>query len=40
MREQARAELATAIELYQSMHMTFWITQAEAAVASLYNPSS
>jgi tetratricopeptide (TPR) repeat protein len=32
-REQARAELATAIELYRSMDMTFWLPQAEAALA-------
>jgi class 3 adenylate cyclase/tetratricopeptide (TPR) repeat protein len=32
-REQARAELATAIEMYQSMAMTFWLPQIEAALA-------
>ena len=32
-REQARAELSTAIELYRDMDMTFWLPQAEAAVA-------
>jgi tetratricopeptide (TPR) repeat protein len=31
-REQARAELATAIELYRDMDMTFWLPQAEAAL--------
>jgi tetratricopeptide (TPR) repeat protein len=32
-REQAHAELATAIELYHAMDMTFWLPQAEAAMA-------
>jgi tetratricopeptide (TPR) repeat protein len=31
-REQARAELSAAIELYRSMEMTFWLPQAEAAL--------
>jgi tetratricopeptide (TPR) repeat protein len=31
--EQARAALATAIELYRAMEMTFWLPQAEAALA-------
>ena len=31
--EQARAELATAIELYRAMEMQFWLPQAEAALA-------
>jgi MalT-like TPR region len=31
--EPARAELSTAIELYRSMDMTFWLPQAEAALA-------
>jgi hypothetical protein len=31
-REQARTELATAIELYRTMEMTFWLPQAEAAL--------
>jgi DNA-binding NtrC family response regulator/predicted ATPase len=35
MRDQARAELSTAIELYRAMEMTFWLPQAEAAMASL-----
>jgi Flp pilus assembly protein TadD len=35
MREAARAELATAIELYRAMDMTFWLPQAEASLASL-----
>jgi hypothetical protein len=30
-REQAHTELATAIELYRTMEMTFWLPQAEAA---------
>jgi tetratricopeptide (TPR) repeat protein len=34
-REQARAELSTAIDLYRAMDMTFWLPQAEAAMASL-----
>jgi tetratricopeptide (TPR) repeat protein len=32
-REQARTELATAIDLYRAMEMTFWLPQAEAALA-------
>jgi len=31
--EQARVELSTAIELYRAMAMTFWLPQAEAALA-------
>jgi hypothetical protein len=27
-----RAELSTAIEMYQTMEMTFWLPQAEAAL--------
>ena len=34
-REQARAELSTAIELYQAMEMTFWLPQAEVALAQV-----
>jgi uncharacterized protein HemY len=34
-REQARAELSTAIALYRSMDMTFWLPQAEAALAQV-----
>jgi tetratricopeptide (TPR) repeat protein len=34
-REQARAELSTAIELCRSMEMTFWLPQAEAALAQV-----
>ena len=33
--EQARAALATAIELYRAMDMTFWLPQAEAALAQV-----
>jgi class 3 adenylate cyclase/tetratricopeptide (TPR) repeat protein len=33
--EQARAELTTAIALYRAMEMTFWLPQAEAALAQL-----
>jgi class 3 adenylate cyclase/tetratricopeptide (TPR) repeat protein len=33
--EQARAELSAAIELYRPMDMTFWLPQAEAALAQL-----
>jgi tetratricopeptide (TPR) repeat protein len=32
-REQARAELSDAIGLYRAMDMTFWLPQAEAALA-------
>jgi tetratricopeptide (TPR) repeat protein len=34
-REQARAELSTAIELYRAMEMTFWLPQAEAVLAQV-----
>jgi class 3 adenylate cyclase/tetratricopeptide (TPR) repeat protein len=34
-REQARAELSTAIELYRAMEMTSWLRQAEAALAQV-----
>jgi hypothetical protein len=33
--EQARAVLSTAIELYRSMEMTFWLPQAEAMLAQV-----
>jgi tetratricopeptide (TPR) repeat protein len=33
--EQARAELAAAIDLYRTMDMTFWLPQAEAALAQV-----
>ena len=34
-REQARAELAVAIDLYRAMDMTFWLPQAEAALGQV-----
>jgi tetratricopeptide (TPR) repeat protein len=34
-REQARAELSAAIELYHAMAMTFWLPPAEAALAQV-----
>jgi hypothetical protein len=34
-REQAHVELAAAIELYRAMEMTFWLPQAEAALAQV-----
>jgi tetratricopeptide (TPR) repeat protein len=34
-REQARAALSTAIDLYRAMEMTFWLPQAEAALAQV-----
>jgi tetratricopeptide (TPR) repeat protein len=34
-REQGRAELTTAIELYRAMAMTFWLPEAEAALAEV-----
>jgi hypothetical protein len=34
-REQACAELSTAIEIYRAMEMTFWLPQAEAALAQV-----
>jgi class 3 adenylate cyclase/tetratricopeptide (TPR) repeat protein len=33
--EQARAELTTAIEMYRDMEMTFWLPEAEAALAAV-----
>jgi tetratricopeptide (TPR) repeat protein len=33
--ERARAALATAIDLYRAMDMTFWLPQAEAALAQV-----
>ena len=33
--EQARPELSTAIALYRAMDMTFWLPQAEAALAQV-----
>jgi tetratricopeptide (TPR) repeat protein len=34
-REQARAELSIAIDLYRAMEMTFWLPQAEAALVQV-----
>jgi tetratricopeptide (TPR) repeat protein len=34
-RDQARAALTTAIDLYRAMDMTFWLPQAEAALAQV-----
>jgi tetratricopeptide (TPR) repeat protein len=34
-REQARAALSTAIAMYQSMEMTFWLPEAEEALAQV-----
>ena len=34
-REQARAEFSAAIDLYRAMDMTFWLPQAEAALAQV-----
>jgi tetratricopeptide (TPR) repeat protein len=34
-REHAHPELSTAIDLYRSMDMTFWLPQAEAALAQM-----
>jgi len=33
--EQARTELSTALTMYQSMDMTFWLPQTEAALAQV-----
>ena len=33
--EQARAALAAAIALYRAMEMTFWLSQAEVALAQV-----
>jgi hypothetical protein len=33
--EQARAVLATAIDLYRAMDMAFWVPQVEAALAQV-----
>jgi hypothetical protein len=34
-REQARVELSAAMALYRAMDMTFWLLQAEAALAQV-----
>ena len=33
--DQARTDLAAAIALYRAMDMTFWLPQAEAALAQV-----
>jgi Flp pilus assembly protein TadD len=33
--ERARAELSTAMQMYQTMAMTFWLPQAEATLAQV-----
>jgi hypothetical protein len=33
--EQARTELAAAIDLYRAMDMTFWLPQTEAVLAQV-----
>jgi tetratricopeptide (TPR) repeat protein len=35
-REQARTELSTAIVMYRGMEMTFWLPEAEAALAQVH----
>jgi class 3 adenylate cyclase/DNA-binding winged helix-turn-helix (wHTH) protein/tetratricopeptide (TPR) repeat protein len=37
-REQAGAQLSTAIKMYRTMEMTFWLPQAEAALAQVEGP--
>jgi hypothetical protein len=32
-REQARTDLSAALDLYRAMDMTFWLPEAEAALA-------
>ena len=34
-REQARAALSTAINLYRAMWMTFWLSEAKTALAQV-----
>jgi hypothetical protein len=34
-REEARAELSTAIALYRTMNMTCWLPQAEVALSQV-----
>jgi hypothetical protein len=34
-RKQAHTELSAAIDLYRAMDMTFWLPQAEAALAQV-----
>jgi uncharacterized protein HemY len=33
--EQARSELSTAIEMYRTMEMIFWLSQAEATLTQV-----
>ena len=33
--EQARAELSSAMEMYRTMEMTFWLPQVEAVLAQV-----
>jgi tetratricopeptide (TPR) repeat protein len=37
-REQSRSALSTAVEMYRAMDMTFWLPQAEAALAQVRQP--
>ena len=39
-REQSRTALSTAIEMYRSMEMTFWLPETEAALAQVEGRSS
>jgi hypothetical protein len=34
-REQARAALSTAVELYRAMEMSFWLPEAKATLAEV-----
>jgi hypothetical protein len=34
-RQQARASLSTAVEMYRAMDMAFWLPQAEATLAQI-----
>jgi hypothetical protein len=34
-RDQARTALTTALDLYRAMAMTFWLPEAEAALAQV-----
>ena len=36
--EDGRSELTTAIKLYRAMDMTFWLPEAEAALAQVEKP--
>ena len=38
-RERVHVELSAAIEFYRAMDITFWLPQAEAAMASFSSPS-